>query len=352
MTRILISGYTGLGNFILKTPVIKALKVYFPNSDIDIIAGNGYGTEFVLDNSNLVNKIYLLKESSSIIEKLKFFYKIRKNSYDVLLLPFDSNKRFLFFGSYLSGIKQRLIHVNVQSLKKIFFFSMMPNNLLVPLLPGRHEIDLNFDLLEALVDGPIIRNKTTFISIENDITLLDRFKLTPHDYVVLQIGAANGSVSAKKWPASNFVSLIEKLSFRFPQLKIVTVGDTGDYENDIKPILELGLPIVNTAGHTSIGEVASLLSYSRLVIAHDSGIMHMANALSCTLIALYGPTDFTRTRPLGTNSTVLYSKTECFCKMYNFKGNEQELQKLYPGCMDGITVDGVFEEVKRILHGE
>lgn len=349
MTKILISAYTGLGNFILKTPLIQSIKDEFPGCEIDVITGNDYGPEFVLKDGDLISQTYILKECEPLRKKVGFFIRLRKNKYDAIFLPFDANRRFLFFGSYLAKVKSRLVHVNLHSLKRVMFFGLMPKTIIVPVLPSRHEIDLNLDLLEAYVRIPISRNYETFLSNSNGDDVLKKFQLKRKKYIILQIGAANGASSAKKWKSINFVSLINRLAVEHPEYKLVVVGDKGDYENDIKRVELCAEPFVNTAGLTTIEEVRSLLYYSKAVVAHDSGIMHMANALQCHLVALYGPTDYTRTRPLGQNSVILYSKTDCFCKMYNFQGNEGELLEQYPDCMDEISVNDVYEELKKVI---
>lgn len=349
MNKILISGYTGLGNFILKTPIIKKVKEIYPEIKIDIIAGNSFGTEFVLKNSELINETYILKENASIVDKIRFCLRLRSNNYDAILLPFDANRKFLFFGSYIANIKVRIVHINVQYRIKTIFFSLMPQTIRVPLLPSRHEIDLNYDLLEAYINKPLEREYYTFLSIEYNKNILNKFNLEEKKYIVLQVGAANGARSAKKWKIENFVKLIQLLNEKYSNYKIVTVGDKGDYENDIKKLDNNDLNFINTAGLTSINDVTNIIYYSKVVVANDSGIMHMTNALKCNLIALYGPTDHTRTRPLGKKSAILYSKTDCFCKMYNFRGNETELLKKYPNCMDGISIKDVFKEIEKII---
>ena len=347
--RILISAYTGLGNFILKTPLIKKIKELYPDCNIDIVAGNSFGTEFVLQGSDLINHTYILKEDGAFIDKFKFFRSLKKEEYDAVFLAFDSNSRLLFFGSYLAGIKNRVVHVNLRSKIKTLFFLLMPKTLAVPLLQGRHEIDLNYDLLEAYNNQPMDREYQTIINSTKDKFIFEKFNLKEKMYISLQIGAVNGTKSAKKWSIENFKNLIKELNINYSEYHIVTVGDTGDYENDIKQLENNKLNFINTAGLTTIDEVANILHYSKVVVANDSGIMHIANALNCELVALYGPTDCTRTRPLGVNSKVLFSKTECFCKMYNFSGNEVELLDIYPDCMNGITVQDVMKEVDRAL---
>ena len=54
--KIILSAYTGLGNFILKTPLIKSLKEIHPNCQIHILLGNSWGVENVLKKSNFINE--------------------------------------------------------------------------------------------------------------------------------------------------------------------------------------------------------------------------------------------------------------------------------------------------------
>jgi len=125
--NVLISAYTGLGNFILKTPMIKKIRELYPEAKIDIIAGNRFGTEFVLKDSHIINDILILKDNSSFIQKVLFFLALRKKEYDVIFLPFDAQPLFLIIGSYLAGIKKRVMHFIIK--KKLrtlatFFFTI------------------------------------------------------------------------------------------------------------------------------------------------------------------------------------------------------------------------------------
>jgi ADP-heptose:LPS heptosyltransferase len=70
--KILIFSYTGLGNFILKTPLIKFIKNNINNSSIDIICGTPWGVENILKNSDYLNNIYTLPNNASVLKKIKF----------------------------------------------------------------------------------------------------------------------------------------------------------------------------------------------------------------------------------------------------------------------------------------
>lgn len=356
--RILISAYTGLGNFVLKTPVIKKLKELYPEAEIEIIAGNSYGAEFVLQGSDLISCTHVLKVEESFLKKAQFFWEMRKKEYDAILLPFDAMPTFLIMGVlFQKGIK--FAHINYslnktikQKIRNIVSVIGLPGFRFIPLLQGRHEVDLNYDLLERFLDHPFKRDYQTMISVADDFSVLTQFKLQKKEYVVIQPAAANGSLTSKVWAPDNFRKLIGEIYNSYPDMNIVLVGDDGDLRSIESTSLSSASDVINLMGKTTINELAIILSKALVVIAHDSGIMHMANALDVNLVALYGPTDNTRTRPLGAKSRVIFSHNDCFSRMYNFKSSENELSKLYPNykCMDGISIENVMTTISDILE--
>ncbi len=355
--KILISAYTGLGNFILKTPMISKIKELWPGAEIDLIAGNSYGTEFVLEGANLIHETHILKVDAPAIEKLSFFLSLRKKEYDAVFLPFDAAPGFLMFGTLLmGGIKFAHIKLNLnqgikQKLRDLLYFFAMPGFRFVPLLQGRHEIDLNYDLLEAFYDRPMERTYNTFIATKDNPEVLGRFDIKSGQYIVIQPSAANGGLTAKIWAPGNFEELVLQINQLYPDMKVVFVGDIGDLDSIKKTSLADISGVVNTMGQTTIADLSTIISNTAVVIAHDSGVMHIANALEVKLIALYGPTDFTRTRPLGENSHILYSKNECLAAHYNGKISESNLARKYPDnkCMEKISVDDVMAKISEIL---
>ena len=172
----------------------------------------------------------------------------------------------------------------------------------------------------------------------------------------LQPGVANGQFNVKAWGVENFKKLIAKLLKKYAG-KIVLVGDKGDYSTVVK-YLEQDFKseprVVNTAAKTSINDLMNILDSAQLVVCHDSGVMHLADALAKPLIALYGPTDYTRTRPLKPTSHLLFSKTPHFAAMYNFKTTESKLvaQGLGHEPMQGIRVKEVVQLIEKILQSQ
>ena len=99
--------------------------------------------------------------------------------------------------------------------KKIFF---------VPTLKGRHEIDLNLDLLEYMSGKPLERKYQTSLAVSS----LSEPVHIDGSYIVCQLGARHGIPTAKIWSASNFTRLVNMLEQRMPNIKVVLLGNKAE----------------------------------------------------------------------------------------------------------------------------
>jgi len=354
MTKILISSCTGVGNMILKTPFIHSLKDNFEDPSIDMVVGFRDKAEFIFENETFINKKISLYKKKNFIEVIKFVLKLRKNNYSYIFLPFDDELGDL--SRIFLGILSRSVVIthylmptfrHPRALLTFFILFLLPKVKLVPFIAGRHEIDLNLDLLQSLKDYPICSNRKTSINIDNNLNILERFNLVKDNYIIFQLSARSGMPTPKKWPLQNFVDLFDQIKKSYPQIKIVTIGNQADFDAEISAFLKLRNDITNTAGKTSILEAASLLSNSAVSIVHDSGAMHIANAVSAKTIALLGPTDISRTGPLDKNTTVIISKNDSTNSMFNFKMGEEAVLKKFGQdyCMSSILPDDVHQAV-------
>ena len=294
----------------LKTPFIAAFKQLYPHATLDVVVGNTFGIEYLTEHNPHIRQTLHLPIKATWATKLAFFRNLRREQYDVLFLPFDAQPNFLLWGSYLAGIKRIIRHQPRTTTASGRLKSNVPTYFVpttnVPLLPAYHEIDKNFDLLDALHQQPFARTHQTEVYFQPDETVLSAFGLASQAYIVIQPGAANGNYLVKAWRTERFAQLIKQLQAAYPTHQLVLVGDKGDLQASVKPLLQQlpsNFPLVNTAGQTTINQLVNLLAQAALVICHDSGIMHLANALNVPLIALYGPTDYIRTRPLRQNRT-------------------------------------------------
>lgn len=352
--------------------MLQAFKHIFPEANIDFICGNDPAVaELAALQPSLIRKIHWLPNNATWQTKMQFFKsQILPLQYKAIILPFDAQPNFLLVGSYMAKIPLRIAHKPVYTNKRTLFaraiqqfFTIFWPTALVPLSKNRHETLLNMDLLTVLLPKlgqsaaaipPIL---PTSIKFANAIELLEGYGLTLKQYIVLQPCAANGEAIVKTWHPHNFAQLINKLQTQFGQYKIVLVGSAGDRNAALQtllPLLSNPQDIVNTMGETNINQLLNLLQYARLVVCHDSGVMHFADALATPLLALYGPTDHTRTRPLRPSSHTLVAQGEWCNAMGYFALTEADLaaKGVSYQPLQSLSVEMVFEKIIPFLRAK
>jgi heptosyltransferase-2 len=166
--------------------------------------------------------------------------------------------------------------------------------------------------------------------------LLERLGLTLSPQVaILCPGAEYGP--AKRWPASYFAELARRLANDGHQVWIVGSSKDRDVGQEITR-LSGGIG-ADLCGRTTLDQVVDLLSCARLVISNDSGLMHIAAALSVPLIALYGSSSPSFTPPLSEQAIVLKLDLPCspcykrVCPLRHFN------------CMVQLTPDRVYAAI-------
>jgi heptosyltransferase-2 len=161
-----------------------------------------------------------------------------------------------------------------------------------------------------------------------------------HPVVGIAPGASYGP--AKIWYAERFAEVADRLADHH-SARVLLFGGSDDTVHTGAVATHMKHTPLDLAGSTTLAEAAALMSRCDLVVANDSGLMHLAGGLGVPLIAIFGSTNPRATSPLGARSHVLYRKAHC----------SPCLKKTCPGdfaCMDGITVDDVYTLAARLLE--
>jgi len=356
--KILLSGVTGLGDFILKTPFIYLLSERFPDLKIDILVGNSWGIDQILANESSFELKYLsMPKSKSFVSLCIMFFNMAEKEYDYVILPYDSTDRNTRWSAFLFlKTKQYLVHFSPRyttlkgKIEAVLLTLICGRRIhLIPVLKGNHEINANLDFARKILDLPISMNDRR-PSI-NPKTLPELTINIDHDYLVIQPNAANGAATPKVWSPDSFLALIELLSSEFRNLKFILVGDNGDLSRLQGHPLLTHESAINLLGKTSLAQLCHIINGAKLVIAHDSSIAHIADALDKQLIALYGPGDDSKSKVLGSKSKIIYSQNETQSLMYRTSLSEEQISIIYPNfyCMSAITPEMVYNLAKDYL---
>ncbi len=165
--------------------------------------------------------------------------------------------------------------------------------------------------------------------------------------IVMHIKPGGTAAQMKMWPESYWIALIDRITAG--GIPIVLTGSMQDRTQleDIRARCHEPALIDNSAGRLSLVEIAGLLASSASVVSVDTGVMHMAAALDCRLVALFGATSPMRWGPLNANARSLYSGRDCSpCVSLGLEvGCGSNL------CMADLTPDAVMNEVSSMIKG-
>ncbi len=157
--------------------------------------------------------------------------------------------------------------------------------------------------------------------------------------ILLHPGAAYGS--SKRWPVQKYARLAD-LFYERDQASILIIGSLDEVETAEALCSAVGTEPINLAGKTSLRLLAGLISHASLFVSNDSGPMHMANALKVPVVALFGPSDPSMTRPFQQPSTVIKKSVPCWPCSYRVCPFDHR-------CMMNIEPEEVYEAGKKYL---
>ena len=141
-------------------------------------------------------------------------------------------------------------------------------------------------------------------------------------------GAAYGP--AKRWAPERFVQTAKVLKDEIGA-RFVLIGSKNETDAANQVSTAIGDAAVDLSGKTDIVQLAAVLSRCDLVIANDSGPMHLASAVGTPVVGLFGSTDPVATGPLGPHR-IVSSNVDCApcLKRRCEKGDYRCLQEIQP----------------------
>ena len=160
-------------------------------------------------------------------------------------------------------------------------------------------------------------------------------------------------VTANNWGREKWRELLARLGALYPQYALAFTGVTG--ESDVSEYAADGWReaagpnslVINLCGRLTPRESAACFAKARLFLGHDSGPMHLADAVGTQCVAVFSARNPPRRWfPHGNNHRIVYHKVNCTgCGM-----RECTVERMK--CVTSISVDEVFAEVCAALEGQ
>jgi len=338
--RILVVRTDRLGDVLLSTPVIKALRNEFPQGYLGMMV-SPYTREVLEGNPDLDEVIIFDKDlkNKGVLETLKFAWRLRKKKFDLAIVLHPVVRIHLLV--FLAGIPKRLGYN-----RKLGF--LLTDRLKHTKQYGqKHESEYALDLIKYLGVKP--QEKNLFMPIKQESekwveTLFQQAGIKDSDKLLIIHPTA--SCPSKVWPEERFAEAADKLAQKYG-FKVVIVSGLQDTRKVQKVIKNMRTKALNLAAKTSISQLASLLRRCQLFVSTDSGPMHVAAALGVPVIAIFGRSQAglspQRWGPLGEKSRILHKTVGCTtCLAHN-------CQKDF-ACLRATTVEDVLRVAEEILQ--
>lgn len=286
--NILLVRTDRIGEMVLTTPAIRAVRGFFPAARITFIASH-YSSEIVEGSPfvDIVIKFDSVEVKNSFNEKLKFFLMIKKLNFDLAIIFNPS--RFFNILTFFAGIRQRVGY----NRKAGFLLTDRLKD--KKSLCEKHEVDYNLDLIESI--GIKAEDKSLYFPvdafIEENLKKILSTKGVDFDDRVIAIHPATSNPE-KMWPAERFASLCDRIigMRAFAGLvrppRVVLIG--GQEERFISEKVKAAAknPVIDLTGAFSIKELGAFLKNCVCLISNDSGPVHIAAAVGAPAAVFFG----------------------------------------------------------------
>ncbi|MDE0838158.1 MAG: glycosyltransferase family 9 protein [Kiritimatiellae bacterium] len=320
--RVLVIRPGGMGDMLMLLPVLRQIKHLWPDCELDIIC----------ERRNLdVLALFDVDHTAYAYDAhpIRLWKALRSRRFDLCI----DTEQFHNFSAVMGIASGALVRVGYKlNPMRISLYTH-----LVSYDVDGYELDQFRRLLSAVdvdpgsgsLHGALLKNP-------------DAARATPDP---TQIAIAPGSMNRyKQWPVENTFTLIQMLGQR--GYNIVLLG--GDDHTLSQAVLSriTSLPYVrNRIGTCSLAQTADALAHASVFVGGDSGLMHLAAALSRPSVALFGPSDPRKWHSPQKSSICLHLGLPCSpCSVFGY----QKLCRDVP-CMRSISAENVADAIAKLL---
>lgn len=328
-----------LGDVVLATAALAALKQRYPQAQIDVAVGDW--SRAGLENNphlrRLVNSGQVGQGGYRLADLWALAQKLRQNGYD-LAITLDRSP-LVGLAPWLAGIRDRL---GLDSYGRGFAHTFRAPVAEAP----RHEALIYLDCIAAAGGA---QNQSKFWP-EFYPTAADRAALPPLIKTPFTIIHPAGGVNPgmrmldKRWPADRLAALADRLSRR--GFQVILTGAAADLPlcQEVAGRMTASAPLL-LAGQLTLGQFGALCQKAALFVGGDTGAMHLAVASGCKTLAIFGPTDPNRYAPFAPAG-----QARCLWREVRLpQGGVGQGQVVGFSWAAGVTVDEAWEACQQLL---
>jgi len=335
VNRVLVIRLRSIGDAVLATPALFALKRFLPHAQIDILVED-WVAPLLLDHPHVDNVIEL--ERGGMGARMATARRLRSAGYDVVYnLHGGTTATFL---TRATGARHRVGFKTYQYAK--LHTELAPSPLLLWGQQKTHSVEQQLALL-GWTGVPVSDRPRTGLGVAAEAAASVEQQLAAAGLADKKIALIHpaAAFATKRWATANFARVAEDLSAR----GFAPVAIAAPHEAQIIDDL-LGEATVNIlALDLSLPEVTALAARSQLFVGNDSGIAHIAAAMGTPSVVIFGSSNIAHWRPWNRAAAeVVFDEMACqpchgyFCEKFP-----------QPECILRVPVARVVAAIERVL---
>lgn len=267
MVKYLVVRFSSIGDIILTSPVVRHLKQQVDDAEIHYLTKSEFIP--VLEANPYIDRLHSFNGDLN-----KCIQELKQEAFDYII-DLHNNTRS-------ARVKFALKRMDF-SVNKLNWQKWLYVNFKLDRLPEVHMVDRNLDTIRTFISEKDHEGLDYFIPKNGEIDLSDLPESFRKGYIALAIGAQH---QTKQLPVDSLITLCSLI--RHP---VIILGGPDDAETG--GAIVKALPrreIHNGCGKYSLHQSASLVRQSRLLITHDTGLMHIGAAFNKKIITIWGNT--------------------------------------------------------------
>jgi heptosyltransferase-3 len=266
-----------MGNLLLVTPALAALRRALPEARIDVIASRAY-VDLLSHSPDVDGRIgvdrRMLMAPWSLVRLVR---RLRRQHYDLAL---DGGRGSSFLGAFLVGVSGSRQRVAAAGSRYEAMFDV-----LVHIDPAsKHKVDLLLAVLEALGIETPMRSLSVTLTPDECGEAAARWRALGVPAEKPAIAVNVGARGSKRWPVDRVVELVCALRAEHDRQVVLLAGPEDEERlREMRPRLPSG---VEVAPRMAIRAFAAFISQAAVLVTQDTGPMHLAAAVGVPTVAL------------------------------------------------------------------
>ena len=337
--RLLVIRLDRLGDVVLSTPVLQALRQHFPHAFIAMMVRPA--CRDVVDGHPALDEVMIYEKEGAqrrVWETIRFARRLRRYDFDTALALHPSNRSHWI--PWLARIPVRIGYDRKSAWLLTHRFPHRKQE------GQQHEAAYTLELLSVFGIAAGAPHPSVPIHEESAArveALLTASAIHPDDRMVAVHPSA--SCVSKRWMPERFAQVADRLA-KEHGVRICLVAGDADAVFAEQVARTMRQPVVNLAGRLGVGELAALLRRCRMLISNDSGPVHVAAAVGTPVVDIFGRNQQglspQRWGPLGEGHVVLHKEVGCVtCLAHNC-----DIEFL---CLTSLSVDEVYRAAVSVL---